>query len=265
MTEAEWLVCEDPQQMLAKIIRSGVPRRKSEPGGSTDWASERKLRLFACAIEPMLGGSSYDEVTDWAEELEVFLQPEITLAINGKREQANLLRDIVGNPYRPVKVGCSRGHKECKIHAPDWLTPTVLSLAQAAYDERPGRKCERCPKWEGVRTDEIGYFVTDAAQAVIEFGKRRKACICHGTGRIEDGTLDPFRLMLVAEALEDAGCTDEAILMHLRGLRPCSRPFHDISPIKQIVCPECDNTRWVPSPGPHVRGCFVLDAILKKE
>jgi hypothetical protein len=44
------------------------------------------------------------------------------------------------------------------------------------------------------------------------------------------GTLQPDRLAILADALEDAGCTD-AILSHLRG------------------------------PGPHVRGCHLLDAL----
>jgi hypothetical protein len=44
-----------------------------------------------------------------------------------------------------------------------------------------------------------------------------------------------FREMpILADALEDAGCTDEAILSHCR------------------------------SSGPHVRGCWVVDAILGK-
>jgi hypothetical protein len=38
--------------------------------------------------------------------------------------QAALLRDVFGNPFRPVAVDRS------------WLTPTVVSLAQAVYDER---------------------------------------------------------------------------------------------------------------------------------
>jgi hypothetical protein len=39
-------------------------------------------------------------------------------------DQCVLVRDIFGNPFRPVTIN------------PAWLTPTVESLAQAAYDER---------------------------------------------------------------------------------------------------------------------------------
>src|SRR5262249_54741761 len=48
------------------------------------------------------------------------------------------------------------------------------------------------------------------------------------------GTLDGARRPILADALEDAGCTEAAILEHCRG------------------------------PGPHVRGCWVVDLILGK-
>jgi hypothetical protein len=48
------------------------------------------------------------------------------------------------------------------------------------------------------------------------------------------GTLDPVRFAVLADALEDAGCDNADILNHLRG------------------------------PGPHVRGCWVLDLPLGK-
>jgi hypothetical protein len=86
------------------------------------------------------------------------------------------LHDILGNPFSPV--GLDRA----------WLTPTVLSLAQAAYENR----------------------------------------------FLPSGLLDNDRLAVLADALEEAGCCREDILGHLRG------------------------------PGPHVRGCFVVDALLEK-
>jgi hypothetical protein len=64
-----------------------------------------------------------------------------------------------------------------------WLTPTVLSIAERAYDDR----------------------------------------------------CTPDALLVLADALEEAGCTDADILAHLR------------------------------SGGPHARGCHVVDAILGKE
>jgi hypothetical protein len=91
-------------------------------------------------------------------------------------EQCLLLRDIF-NPFRSDPLRASR------------LTATVISLAQAAYDERI----------------------------------------------VPKGELEPARLAVLSDAIEEAGCTDAAILSHLR------------------------------SPGPHVRGCWGIDLILDKE
>jgi hypothetical protein len=52
--------------------------------------------------------------------------------------------------------------------------------------------------------------------------------------RLPEGTLEPAWLAALADALEDAGCTDTNLLGHLRG------------------------------PGPHVRGCWALDLVLSK-
>ncbi len=51
---------------------------------------------------------------------------------------------------------------------------------------------------------------------------------------LPSGHLDPARLAVLADALEEVGCTDADLLGHLRG------------------------------PGPHVRGCWVVDLLLGK-
>jgi hypothetical protein len=52
---------------------------------------------------------------------------------------------------------------------------------------------------------------------------------------LPSGHLDTKRLAILADALEEAGCTNDDVLAHLRG------------------------------PGPHVRGCWVVDLLLHKE
>ncbi len=52
---------------------------------------------------------------------------------------------------------------------------------------------------------------------------------------LPEGTLAPARLAILADALEDAGCADAALLGHLRG--PCV----------------------------HVRGCWAMDLLLNRE
>jgi hypothetical protein len=94
-----------------------------------------------------------------------------------ERHTCLLLRDIFGNPFNPVAL------------FPVWRTPTVLALAEAAYENR----------------------------------------------NLPAATLEPDRLAVLADALEDTGCDNPEILGHLRG------------------------------DGPHVRGCWCVDALLAKE
>lgn len=85
------------------------------------------------------------------------------------REQANLFRCIFGNPFRPATLD------------PAWLTPNVITLAQAIYDDR---------SFKG--------------------------------------------MPILGDALEEVGCDTADILAHCRS--------------------ECG----------HVRGCWVIDAVLGK-
>jgi hypothetical protein len=60
---------------------------------------------------------------------------------------------------------------------------------------------------------------------------RELAWAAYEERRLPEGTLDPARLAVLADAMEDAGCTDAEILGHLR------------------------------RPGQHVRGCWALDLV----
>ena len=85
------------------------------------------------------------------------------------------MRDVVGNPFRP------------QTFDPALRNPTVLALAEAAYQER----------------------------------------------LLPSGELDPQRLAVLSDALEEVGAAAE-VVAHLR------------------------------SPGPHVRGCWAVDLLLAK-
>jgi hypothetical protein len=140
VTEAEWLAATDPTSML-EFVRGKV--------------SDRKLRLFAigcCRAAELVRGDSSEPRGAWIqmeeeadqlpcdfESVPVFDdQNRVVGSVRlgtayfaacdvvrfvGKR-RGDILREICGNPFRPVTV------------APSWLTATVVSLAEGIYADR---------------------------------------------------------------------------------------------------------------------------------
>lgn len=136
MTEHEWLTSSDPVEML-EWLRGNNPLLPECP---IPPPSERKLRLFACAVCRL----EWDNV-----EPADLNMPTI----------ADLLRDVFGNPHRPATLGEWRLCNRCRTtfrpsrkrfhrcpscdstrsfthRDPPFLTPTVIALAQTIYDER---------------------------------------------------------------------------------------------------------------------------------
>ncbi len=237
MTESEWLSSGNPAATLAHCLRWPTGDESGGREHHPHRPSDRKLRLFACACCERYGVDvdtdvERDRIGDhaaWAMSwARVARQSDggvwsYRTCRSEPDIRAALLRCICGNPWRPVAVretvpSCWP-HTEYVFH-PYWLTPAVIALAMSAYEARPGKKCERC---EGCGILGVGYGSAGV-----------KACPdCRGTGRIEDGFLDQQILMVLHDALLDAGAEGE-ILTHLR------------------------------TPGSHYRGCWAIDFILGK-
>jgi predicted RNA-binding Zn-ribbon protein involved in translation (DUF1610 family) len=333
VTEQEWLTSDDPVAMLAEVVGREV-------GGfydpSTSKAGDRKLRLFACACwrgrvmrfsgsRPPLLVAEFGEgladgvplpgdrprpTLDAAAEFFPLLPSASEAAAgmavpsNGREAagQAALLRDIVGNPFRPAYVVHNTGGESsfdvqtarrlgkrcvsigmigrCVLIDRDWLTPAALALAQAAYDERDG-ECLVC-----TTTCKPGRLWADS------FGGIKDCHHCHGTGRLDDGTLDPHRLAVLADALEEAGCPPKINVSRKvvvgytcplcgdAGFWRSGQEFDHMKKCRKRGCgtvwiPEDEHVIDVPEPhpllahlrsgGPHVRGCWAVDLVLGKE
>ena len=290
MTEAEWLASTDPEAML-DFLRVGWADDLSAPvpyPGVTGRSLDRKLRLFACAsarlVWPRLtdersrravevaeryadGGATAREVTEAGlDTLTGACLPYATeaAAYAGRRcreilgsspaAQAALLCDLVGSPWRPAPDVRAFGG----LLRVDWLTLTVLALARAAYET--GRPCGRCRGTGGI---------------LFRGADQPGPCpVCHGQG--SDGLLDPVRLAILADALEEAGCPTDEQCPACPGLGYGVQPEWT-QEIPLYWCGQCDQrTRCISNPllahlrseglaGPHARGCWALDLILGKE
>lgn len=282
MTEQEWLYSTDVAKMLGWLMRCPV----SDAVPVAYPPSARKRSLFIDAFHS-LGFCHIEKSAVDLAHIGECLRDE-----PNKRFQpivANFLRDIVGNPWCPLVLPKSRmlvdigpwevdnytiTHGYGEEYCP-WLTPDVLSLAQAAYENRVGRECAKCssgllscPKCSGEGCS--AYSI--AANGPCTAGD--KCPDCSATGRIEDGSLDPARLAVLSDALEEAGCPTpngrtlsqviEAQSHAVMG--GCCNRFADQMACDCLQEAEPDGLlSHLRSPGPHFRGCYVLDLILNKE
>lgn len=294
MTEAEWLASDDPAAMLAVATRD----RRNEPSEHDRHVSDRKLRLFAVACCRQVWHLLTDERSRKAVEVAELVadgkvqEDEWSLAVahageayratngpvglHGKMvcaaaaaanavwndisnniaacvwqcsqaevdlsAQVALLREIVGNPFRQLKVD------------PAWLTPTVVSLAQAAYEKRKPSGCAKCGGRGGA------------------WGERWSKPEWLPCMYCNNHTLDPERLVILADALEDAGVPIEVVCWRCEG--EC-RMLKAADKVRSAPgeCPVCGLRGRLPNPilahlrgpGPHVRGCHVLDLLLGKD
>ncbi|MFO0927788.1 MAG: hypothetical protein U0736_12240 [Gemmataceae bacterium] len=77
------------------------------------------------------------------------------------------------------------------------------------------------------------------------------------------------RLLILADALEEAGCQDEWLLRHCRGFEWCGRcggtgrSEYDFGyfPPPREPCPECGAIGWRCPAIPHAPGCWVVELL----
>lgn len=273
MNESGWLMSDSPAAMLHALRKGGGLPLAGEPFQVGD----RKLRLWveACRREeerfkgrelyghwPDLTVRRYldESVGAWSGTVG---DEEVPMAM-----RAALLREVVGNPFRPVELpgppcpdcppgspdeNCDDCGGEGTILGPcPWVTPNVTALARQAYEERGGTVCVRCGG-NPVSTDAGGdTFCPD----------------CNGAGRVvTTGHLDPVRLSVLADELAESGCCDAALLGHLRSREPCHNLPADPADVTFHAdhCGVCDGTGWLALRGPHCRGCWAVDLILGLE
>jgi hypothetical protein len=132
MTESEWRDSDNPAHMV-EFLGDRVTRRKARLFGTAYWRRSPHLSdpMFVEQLEKIEYRANHPDSSEAMEEDEAgadFLHwYDLFEELQYTDEPgwfANLVRDVFGNPFRSVAIN------------PVWLTPTVTSLATAAYNER---------------------------------------------------------------------------------------------------------------------------------
>jgi hypothetical protein len=229
MTEQEWLACAKPEEMLEFL-------------GSK--ASDRKIRMLACGCCRRASSLAY--VTDLLAFIEI------------AEEYADGLRDLTNMEAANVRAAAIRDSAEAArkvtlqniAHAVTWATDREHSergigcagYAVAQKEALAGRsKKDRNTRYVRayLREHEVqGTLVRDVfgnpfRLVSVDLPWLTTTVVSLAKAIYHERAFD--RLPILADALEEAGCTNADLLAHCRG------------------------------PGPHVRGCWVVDSILGRE
>ncbi len=236
MTEAEWLACVDPEPMLKYLLGpetvltvGTLPYERNEVEYHEKRASDRKLRLFAVAcchrIWLLISNSSNQRAVEVAERF-----------ADGHAEPRELQ-----DAYRETQsiwVVLEFEDSDRAREAASWsanATPAAAALsgaraaAEALGDWRRPDRAEMTA--QAVLMREI--FGNPFRPVAFSPSWRTSTAVALAAQMYESREFSA--LPILADALQDAGCDNTDVLNHCRG------------------------------PGPHVRGCWVVDLVLGKE
>jgi hypothetical protein len=256
MTDHEWQTSTDPGDLLAFLH----PR-----------ASDRKRRLFACACCRRIWHLLTDPRSRQAVEVaEQYADGQVG---DAKREEVRAAAMVVcdeqavNRAYREYSAGRSPfaafAGVQARLRDAAWVawsttTPTMQSRAALIMEATRDASAAASNAEKGFASADQA--AADDADAAREAERAAQVALlrCLFGNPFQPVQIDPVwlasndtlavklaraideeraweRLPILADALEDAGCTSVAILAHCRG------------------------------PGPHARGCWVVDLILARE
>ena len=227
---------------------AGTPLRH-EPQPPTDGAVRRGTLLVVRAGKPGRPANRGERWTHIA-----LSEPDGDGLIHTMTREAYERHSLYGAGVTPPQAEVS------------YITPLVLTLAQAAYHERfdNAKAIEKVKKDIDTQQFIMSRCTSDGAYRVyqknIDGFNRRLAELRD----LPSGTLDPQRLLVLADALEEAGCESEPLLRHLRGEEVCPTCDGKSATEVNLGCTECDEAGWINLRGPHVRGCWAIDLLLGK-
>jgi hypothetical protein len=241
MNEKQWLSCSNPYQMLSFLSKKGTERKhrlfgiaccRSIARFLTEAAtSDRKLRLFAVTccrrVWRLLNNIEREAVILMERFLEGLAgEPERAAAFEAVKQRTP---DVYGSEDCPVA-------QDLLDRDARFAAEVVLLLLPVDRHLGDSEKKTWCDIFRDV-FGPLSFRPLSVEPSLLQWNDRavvKLAQAAYDDRDPERGKLDNIRLAVLADALEEAGCSDEIMLRHLRGS------------------------------GPHVRGCWVIDLLLNK-
>jgi len=220
VNEEIWLACEDPAALAVYL---------------GDASSNRKRRLYACACVRRLWHHLPEERSHRAVEVAELYADRLA----GKQELAQACGDALqaavapvdpsGGSYTAIRFASSAAY--CVARAGASFEQIAVAVREANTASGGREMPAQARLFRCVFGNPFRPVALDPRWLTREVTALARAAYDERT--LPAGTLDPLRLAVFADALEEAGCT-ETVVAHLR------------------------------EPGPHVRGCWAVDLLLGK-
>ena len=239
LTEQDWLDADEPELPLFFVTTEhNLSHRKFR-------LSNRKLRLFGCACCRRIWS---DIPEGWPKNAALFAEA----AADGLAGDSDLRAAFSAAPESLLRLGGWHVHRVAEAASAGGDDRAIWALVAArdvcaldggmSKNDLPEQmRRSYCPDRRAKNAGDL------AAQAVLlkdicgnpfqsaAFNLECRSSVVAAIARSMYETRDFTAMPILADALADAGCDDEPLLSHCRG------------------------------PGPHVRGCWVVDLVLGKE
>lgn len=241
--------------MLRYLLGTDEPRVQDIAAFPQCRASDRKLRLFACACYQRIGhvlpeplaraalavAERYADGLASAEELQQMerslserldaLEPRWRASRGAERAALHVTYAALALAYQVCHPQAPKGAYYASSNA--YLDTAALANPGAAPSDPAFGACQRVEEQAQCELLRCIIGPTALRSLLVDPSWRTPPVLALARHAYDQRAFD--LLPAVGAALSDAGCTDGEILSH------CA------------------------SPGPHVRGCFVLDAVLDRD
>jgi hypothetical protein len=244
VTEAEWLARTDPEPMLWHL-KGKAPTRKfwsftaAACVRATAFLPREVLQVVSAISEQLAAGEAGPEECRSARQVAGLWKERFVTEQDFERAVA--LRELERCVDSPGRMAFASAKTACHFA---WLRARWAGQSDEPQELQDSECAAAVRNYKHCLADSLRCIFSNPFRSVASIDP---ALLAWKGGTMpqlarsafedrnpHDHALDPARLSLLADALEDAGCTDANLLGHLR------------------------------SPGPHVRGCWAVDLVLGK-